>query len=606
LFSPVLLAIALSPVLLQTSTGISCSPPGDTTLSALEFKVLGEDQIVFDSAQRTYKVWLPISADVATVRANSTDPGAQVSYTLQTSSGLIEEGDLGVGGAEISVGLPLDPSWLKILVEAPEGARGRYRVQIWRGCSDCDDGNECTADTCDPVPEVCIHDPVAIGTSCDFASVGDGVCNAGVCLAGTWGTAVLLETDDTDAGGSLAAYYKGPQVAVDPSGNVTAVWSQHDGTAYSIYANHYPAGGPWGSPVLVETSDAGDAIDPKVAVDANGNVTAIWRQWDGAHFNIYANHYPAGGPWGTRVLLETDDTGNALSPQVAADAAGNLTAVWSQWNGTVYDVYANQSPAGGPWGAPVLLETDDGGNALHSQVAVDPNGNVTVVWWQEPDGLRSDIYANHYPAGGPWGTAVLLETDNAGDAHSLDVAVDPNGNVTAVWAQWDGTRTNIYANHYPAGGPWGTRVLLETDDTGWAGSPQVAVDPSGNVTAVWSQADGSVYASIYANHYPAGGPWGTPVLLETDDTGGAVSPQVAADAAGNLTAVWSQQHDGTAYSIYANQSPAGGPWGAPVLLETDDAGEAIAPQLAVDGNVTAVWIQFDGTAHSVYANRFFQ
>jgi hypothetical protein len=144
---------------LQTSTGISCSPPGDTTLSALEFKVLGEDQIVFDSAQRTYNVWLPISADVATVRAVSTDPGAQVAYTLHTSSGLIEEGDFGVGGAEISLDLPLDPSWLKISVEAPEGGRARYRVQIWRGCSDCDDGNECTADTCDPVVEQCVHTP---------------------------------------------------------------------------------------------------------------------------------------------------------------------------------------------------------------------------------------------------------------------------------------------------------------------------------------------------------------------------------------------------------------------------------------------------------------
>jgi hypothetical protein len=145
--------------------------------------VLGQNQIVFDSAQRTYKVWLPISGDVATVRATSTDPGAQVSYTLHTSSGLSDAGDIGIGGGEISLGLPLDPSWLKVLVEAPEGARRRYKVQIWRGCSDCDDGSECTTDSCDPVLEQCVHTPVPDGTLCDFDGLA-GFCVVGTCSPG--------------------------------------------------------------------------------------------------------------------------------------------------------------------------------------------------------------------------------------------------------------------------------------------------------------------------------------------------------------------------------------------------------------------------------------
>jgi len=47
-------------------------------------------------------------------------------------------------------------------------------------------------------------------------------------------------------------------------------------------------------------------------------------------------------------------------------------------------------------------------------------------------------------------------------------------------------------------------------------------------------------------------------------------------------------------------------WGTAQLIETDDAGEALRPQIAVDGsgNAIAVWQQFDGTRNNIWANRF--
>ncbi len=47
-----------------------------------------------------------------------------------------------------------------------------------------------------------------------------------------------------------------------------------------------------------------------------------------------------------------------------------------------------------------------------------------------------------------WGTAVLIETDNAGSAYSPQIAVDAGGNAWAVWEQSDGTRYSIWANRY--------------------------------------------------------------------------------------------------------------------------------------------------------------
>ncbi|MCA9516309.1 MAG: hypothetical protein KC635_15310, partial [Myxococcales bacterium] len=50
---------------------------------------------------------------------------------------------------------------------------------------DCDDGNDCTADSCDPV-DGCVHAPTNEGGGCEdglFCTVGD-TCQAGACVAG--------------------------------------------------------------------------------------------------------------------------------------------------------------------------------------------------------------------------------------------------------------------------------------------------------------------------------------------------------------------------------------------------------------------------------------
>ena len=82
------------------------------------------------------------------------------------------------------------------------------------------------------------------------------------------------------------------------------------------------------------------------------------------------------------------------------------------------------------------------------------------------------------------------------------MAVDPSGNATTVWSQFDGIRYSVWSNRCTPGGGWGTAVLIETD-VGYGAYPQVAVDPSGNATAVWEQSDRIVYDlhNIWSNRF---------------------------------------------------------------------------------------------------------
>lgn len=196
---------------------------------------------------------------------------------------------------------------------------------------------------------------------------------------------------------------------------------------------------------------AGSSAAPQVAIDGSGNAIAVWHQNEGPLIaNIYARRYDAGtATWGAAALLETDDAGRAWYPQVAVDDEGNAIVVWLQDDGIRQNIHVNRYNAlSAAWGAAVLLETEDAGDASAPQVAVDTEGNAFVVWHQN-DGVRENIHTRRYdaPADG-WGTTIVLEDKNLGDARFPRVAADGKGNALAVWQQHDGVRENIHANQF--------------------------------------------------------------------------------------------------------------------------------------------------------------
>ena len=206
-----------------------------------------------------------------------------------------------------------------------------------------------------------------------------------------------------------------------------------------------------------------------------------------------------------------------------------------------------------------------------------------------------------------WGATAELIEDSVEFASPPQVAVDSSGNAVAVWSQVDGGVNSIYSNRYTAAGGWDAAAAeLISDSVGFASSPQVAFDGSGNAVAVWSQRDGGVN-SIYSNRYTAAGGWdATAAELIEDGVGDAFFPQVAVDGSGNAVAVWTQQ-DGGVSSIYSNRYTAAGGWDATAAeLIEDGVGRANSPQVAVDGsgNAVAVWSQDDGGINSIYSNRY--
>jgi len=432
-----------------------------------------------------------------------------------------------------------------------------------------------------------------------------------------------IEADDNDA--------SAPQIALDSSGNAIAVWVQYNNvTAYfDIYANRYDAGtGLWGTAEPLELNNDANAFNPQVAMDANGNAFAIWRQFSnvGYVYNIYVNRYVAStGLWGGAELIESDNTGHAGFPQITFDATGNAIAVWEQFVGGIKNIYTNRYLVGtDTWestATPILLDTE-AGEAQVPQVAIDTTGNAMVVWQQVDSSGFVSIYANRYDVGtNLWAGATLIENLNSSNTGALSapqVGFDGSGNAIAVWSQWStaSNRYDIYANRYVASTdswPSTTATLLETTDEGGAFRPQIAIDASGNAIAVWRQyVSAGLRFNIYANRYNVGtdsvpGSWSGAALLETNDDGPADYPQIAFDTNGNAIAVWQQEQPFGLNNIYASRYVAStNTWDGATLLETDATNAATAPQVAIDANGTAVaiWVQTDGARTNIWSNRF--
>jgi hypothetical protein len=377
-----------------------------------------------------------------------------------------------------------------------------------------------------------------------------------------------------------------PRVAVDADGNVFAVWTQGG----QIAGNRYDAiGGLWGTDVPISTAGAQDfPADPRIAAANGDSVFAVWDV-TGISEGIYAARYDAGSPgWETQALISNG--GNGADPTVVVDGSGNAIAVWSQNT----DVFANRYDASGAsWGTAASID-DSTLAAQAPQIGIDDAGNAIAVWAQGIAGSR-DIYANRFDVGGTaWDTAETIDTGVA-DAREPDVAVDDDGNAVAIWLQGAAGSEDVYVAHYDAtGSAWGSDANIESSAEPTT-RPRVGIDDDGNAIAAWRQADGAGNIDYVAAVYDAvGTSWGPPAPLNSADST-VRSPRVAMAGNGTAIAVW-RQDDGVADSTWSACWDGVG-WSSAVPLETG-AAAVTNPEAAINdsGLGAAIWVDANADA----------
>ena len=367
-----------------------------------------------------------------------------------------------------------------------------------------------------------------------------------------WETAAPIQANLSQEG-------KSPQVAIGGSGNAIAVWEQG---MRSIWSSRYEIGRGWETAKQISADEwLQFARLPQVAIDNSGNAIAVWEDpgyivWgeDGVvGANIWSNRYAVGSGWDSAMTIDTDGSGTRDHPQVAADDAGNAIVVWQQNDELNTSIWSNRFAAGLGWGNAELLDAEGG---IVPQISMDGRGNAVAVW------LKSgSIWSSRYAVDAGWSDVELIEAVVSGNAQPPQVAIDGSGNAIAVWSQSDDLQKSIWSNRYIVGLGWGTAALIETNDSEWANNPQISVDHSGNAIAVWRQANGSALdedtrLNIWSNRYVVGTGWGNATVISTYSSrvSGSLGPcpQVAINPSGNAIAVWSQW-DGNCCNVWSSR-----------------------------------------------------
>src|SRR5215207_2282445 len=197
----------------------------------------------------------------------------------------------------------------------------------------------------------------------------------------------------------------------------------------------------------INISDAGqDGFEPDVAVDPSGNVIAVWTRSDGSFFRIQYSTRTATGAW-TPAQTISDPNQSASNPDAAIDNSGNALVAWSRSDGTNIRIQAAYRPFGGSFSAPITI-SDPGFDATKPAIDFDNSGKALVTW-QRFDGTKLRVQATTRTAGtgGVFANEATL-SQGGEDAFNPQAdagpAVDANGVV--VWTRSDGTNLRVQSS----------------------------------------------------------------------------------------------------------------------------------------------------------------
>ncbi len=385
-------------------------------------------------------------------------------------------------------------------------------------------------------------------------------------------------------------------MVLDSEGNATAVWDRWNGVDTVVESAYRPAGEGWGAPIDLSEPEvegeflpgAHDAQSPQIAVDRNGNVTVLWERYAETKIVLQSVDRPAGGSWTAPVDIGEVSLGPDPEPWIAVDSEGNATAVWTK--GDV--IQSAFRPFAGSWEAPIPIST---GESFVPQAAMDARGDATAVWMHF-DGSRYVVESAYKPERGEWESPTLVSQPGewAGNPH---VALDADGDSLVAWRGESEGEEFVRAAYRPVGGSWGEPENVSAEGEQVA-SVRDAVDPDGNAIVAWGGATGKVggYEIARAAYKPAGGEWEAPTDLSADG-GNSFPSDVVFDTSGNASVVW-QRSDGSSNLVQAAYRPAGEDWESAVdLSEEGKQGmdavvvlDAPGDATVADGDATAVWV----------------
>ena len=316
-------------------------------------------------------------------------------------------------------------------------------------------------------------------------------------------------------------------VAVNKDGNFVAVWQSNHSGEYNIYGQRFDSdGNQVGSEFLVNTTTDLEQSYPSVAIDSLGAFIVVWQTLDstGADWEIYGQLYDASGNTvGSEFHVNTETYRYQLYPQVAMDRDGNFTVVWQSLASGVGIFMQQYDYLGNPVGVETQVNTYTNRENSEPQIAMNPNGQFAVAW--QANYSSPDISARAFTASGVGlGDQIVVNQYTTNYQTKANVDIDDSGNFIVVWQSdgQDGSGLGVYGRRFDnAMNAIGNDFVLSTTTDSIQRAPDVVLDNNGEVTAFWEGYDASsMTLDVYYKRFDdANGVLVDETLLSTEQSG---------------------------------------------------------------------------------------
>ena len=130
---------------------------------------------------------------------------------------------------------------------------------------------------------------------------------------------------------TTAGYNAG--VATDGSGNFVIVWQGTDASSWGVYGRKFNSAGTELVPEFqVNTYETDDQVSPDVAMNDAGEFVVVWESYSqdaAGTYGVYGQRYDAAGNTvDGEFLVNTTTDGSQRAPAVALADSGRLTVAW--------------------------------------------------------------------------------------------------------------------------------------------------------------------------------------------------------------------------------------------------------------------------------------
>jgi hypothetical protein len=270
-------------------------------------------------------------------------------------------------------------------------------------------------------------------------------------------------------------------------------------------------------------------------------------------------------------------------PAVAIDPNGDIAVVWQEEIGSSGEtgVYTSFRPHDGSFSSPLLISP-----GTKPDVAIDASGEEIVSWVRD-DGASAVVEVATAQSGGTLSVPTPLSGDG-GDAADVQISADSVGDAIVSWTRSLGPATELEAAVRTAGGSFpapdgeGDGAKLGATDANAAAEPprqRVAIDSAGEALAVWEAPGGAVQEARLTSPRAS---FGAPTTLGTT----SAFPSLAMNETGEGVVDWPVQS-----AIDVATAPAGGDFGAIERVATEGTPALAEVSIAPSGALALAWLK---------------